>query len=247
MNIIDSIVTLLSYVRQPSKRSLIKEAYKLRNKTGLEIGGPTAFFGIRGGFPVYLFAKKIDGVNFSNETIWEGQIKQGDNYRYYKNKIGYQYIAEATDLQNIPGDTYDFILSSHSLEHVANPIKALKEWNRLLKKNGTLILILPDKRYTFDNKRNYTTIDHLLADYTNGTSEHDTTHFEEILQTHDEEITKVSYDECKSTLHDNFVQRCAHHHVFSLELIKQILAYSGYKIQTQTTVPPFHMLTVAVK
>jgi len=247
MNITDSIVTLLSYTRQSSKRSLIKEAFKLRNKTGLEIGGPTAYFGLKGGFPVYLFAKKIDGVNFSNETIWEGQIKQGDNYRYYKNKTGYQFIAEATELHSIPSADYDFILSSHSLEHVANPIRALKEWLRLLKENGKLILILPDKRYTFDYRRDYTTYEHLLSDFTNNTNEYDTTHFGEILQTHDEGITKVSYDECKSALHDNFVQRCAHHHVFSLEVTKQILEYAGYKVQAQTTVPPFHMITIAVK
>jgi ubiquinone/menaquinone biosynthesis C-methylase UbiE len=247
MNIFDSIITLLSYARQPQKRELIKEAYTLKGKTGIEIGGPTALFGLKGSFPIYLFAERIDGVNFSNETVWEGKIQQGNNYRYYENKTGYQYIAEATDLQNIPNNAYDFVLSSHSLEHVANPIKALKEWFRVLKKHGKLILILPDKRYTFDHKRNYTTYEHLISDYTTNTTEHDTTHFEEILETHDKDVARVSYDECKQALSDNFVQRCAHHHVFSLDVTKQILEYAGYKIQNQMTVPPFHMVTIAAK
>jgi len=247
MNIADSIITLLSYARQPQKRNLIKEAYALKGKTGIEIGGPTALFGLKGSFPVYLFAERIDGVNFSNETVWEGKIQQGNNYRYYKNKTGYQFIAEATDLQKIPGNAYDFALSSHSLEHVANPIKALKEWSRLLKKDGKLIVVLPDKRYTFDHKRDYTTYEHLIEDYFNNTTEHDTIHFEEILAAHDEEIAKMSYADCKLMLNDNFVQRCAHHHVFSFEVTKQILEYAGYKVQNQITVPPFHMITIAVK
>lgn len=247
MNIPEAIITLLSYAKQPSKRELIKEAHKLRGKIGIEIGGPTILFGLKGCFPVYLFAERIDGVNFSNETIWEGKIQQGNNYEYYKNKTGYQYIAEATDLQKIPGKAYDFVLSSHSLEHVANPIKALKEWFRLLKKDGKLILVLPDKRYTFDHKRNYTTYEHLIADYANNTNENDTTHFEEILTKHDETIAGVSYEDCKLALSDNFAQRCAHHHVFSFEVTKQILEYAGFKVLSQTTIPPFHMITVATK
>jgi hypothetical protein len=116
-----------------------------------------------------------------------------------------------------------------------------------LKKDGKLILVLPDKRYTFDHKRNYTTYEHLISDYVNNTSEQDTTHFEEILSAHDEEVAKMSYDDCRLMLYDNFVQRCAHHHVFSFEVTKQILEYAGYKVQTQTTVPPFHMITIAAK
>lgn len=247
MNIAEAIVTLLSYAKQPKKRSLIRQAYKLKGKKGIEMGGPTSFFGLKGGFPVYLFAERIDGVNFSNETVWEGKLQQGNNYRYYKNKTGFQYITEATDLKNISDNSYDFILSSHSLEHIANPVKALKEWFRILKDKGRLILLLPDKNYTFDHRRNYTTFNHLISDYVNNTTEHDTTHFEEILQKHDEERSKVKYDDCKLMLSNNFIQRCAHHHVFSQEVIKQILEYAGYKVQSQCTVPPFHLITIAIK
>lgn len=247
MDIKDLIITLLSYIKQPKKRSLISEAYKLRGKTGIEIGGPTVFFGLRGGFPIYVFARKIDGVNFSNETVWEGKIKDGNNYQYYKNKTGYQYITEATNLQRIPDNSYDFVLSSHNLEHVANPIKALTEWSRVLKEGGKLVLILPDKNYTFDHGRNYTTFEHVLSDYYNNTDEHDTTHFEEILQTHDEAKAGMKYEETKEILENNFVNRRAHHHVFSLELMKQIIEYAGFTVQSQSTAAPFHLITIAIK
>ena len=69
----------MSFVSKPGKRKLISIAYSLKNKTGLEIGGPSKFFDLKSYFPVYLFAKRIDGVNFSTETVWEGKIEEGKN------------------------------------------------------------------------------------------------------------------------------------------------------------------------
>jgi len=92
MNLIDKAITLASYLRQPEKRKLIKIAKTFKGLKGIEIGGPSNIFSIRGAMPVYLFAEKVDGVNFSNKTIWEGKIKEGESYNYYKNLFGFQYI-----------------------------------------------------------------------------------------------------------------------------------------------------------
>ena len=156
------IVTAISYIRKPIKRKLLSLCYQLRSKTGLEIGGPSSFFRAKGYFPIYPFAKRVDGINYSAETVWEGKIEEGPHYKYYDDKIGYQYIAEATGLSKIKNESYDFVLSCHSLEHVANVIKAIHEWHRVLKRSGELILVLPDKRFTFDHDRPYTTFQHLL-------------------------------------------------------------------------------------
>src|SRR5829696_5005639 len=180
MNIADKVVTIASYVNQPTKRGLIREANILQSQTGIEIGGPSAFFSLKGGFPVYLFANKIDNVNYGSQTVF-GNYKAGETYNYYKKKMGRQFIAEAIDLNVIADATYDFLLSSHSLEHTANPVKALREWMRVIKPNGKLVLILPNKEYTFDHKRQYTSFAHLLDDYNNDVSEYDTTHVDEIL------------------------------------------------------------------
>ena len=77
-------------------------------------------------------------------------------YVYDKNHHpGKQYILEATELYEINSNTYDFLLSSHMLEHTANPIKALKEWKRIIKDKGYLILIVPHKDGTFDDNIPY--------------------------------------------------------------------------------------------
>ena len=246
MRIDDAVVTMTSYLKQPGKRELIREAYTLKSQNGIEIGGPTSFFGLKGGFPVYLFAEKIDNVNYGTNTFY-GDYDPGETFNYYRKKVGYQYISEATDLSKIADQRYDFLLSSHSLEHVANPIKALKEWFRVLKPGGKLILILPDKRYTFDKNREYTSFHHLLEDYDKDRPEDDTTHIEEILSTFDEEEAKVKIKDYKVSLSDVLANRCAHHHVFNLETIKNAAEFVGFKVQTQYESSPFHLITIATK
>ncbi len=248
MEIKNRIITELSYLKSPGKRRFIAFSKQLNNKYGLEIGGPSSIFKVKGVFPVYVYAKEIDGVNFSTNTMWEGIIEEGNFFNYFESKIGHQYIAEATELTRIDNDKYDFLLSSHSLEHIANPLKALKEWNRVLKKNGLLVLVLPDKNTTFDYNRPYTTFTHLLDDFKINQTEQDTTHIEEIIKLHDLSRDAVnSVEALTERLSDNFTNRGAHHHVFNFELIKQALEFSNFQAIYQQHYPPFHLVTIAQK
>lgn len=248
MQLKDIAVTLGSYLKQPAKRKLINYCMRFKGKKGLEIGGPSSLFSSKGYFPVYLFDVQLDGVNYSTDTIWEGHIAEGNNYRYH-NKTGYQYIKEAADLTGIADASYDFVLSCHSLEHVANPLKALDEWKRVLKPGGELVLVLPDKRNTFDINRPYTTLQHLVQDYERNVDETDNTHFEEVIALHDtsKDLVVETRDVLATRVHDNYTTRCVHHHVFSQELVKQMLAYKGFRIQYQQDAHPFHLITLAQK
>jgi len=42
---------------------------------------------------------------------------------------------------------FDYVYSSHFLEHLDEPVEALHEWYRILKPGGHLILYLPHKDY----------------------------------------------------------------------------------------------------
>ena len=47
------------------------------------------------------------------------------------------------DAYNIPNEKYDYIFSSHTLEHLPNYVKALRYWKDHLKNDGILFLYLP--------------------------------------------------------------------------------------------------------
>ena len=249
MTLFEKIITTISYLKQPTKRRMIQLAARFKGQEGIEVGGPSAFFSFKSAFPIYLYANKIDGVNFSNNTLWEGKIKEGNLYNYYKNKKGFQFIGEAAHLKEVNDASYDFVLSCHSLEHVANPIKALKDWSRVMKIKGRLVLVLPDKEFTFDNKRPVTTLAHLIEDYKNNTTEEDSTHFEEVIEMHDfkhDAFVQSKEDLIKRT-NLNIENRAVHHHVFNLDLVKELLVYCDFEMVHQQTYPPFHLVSVAEK
>jgi len=247
MLLVPLIHTLGSYLRRPKKREWIRFAHKFRNNVGLEIGGPSSFFKPGNILPIYVFANQIDVVNFSSETVWEGAISEGYNYHYFNNKVGYQYISEATNLSKIKNQQYDFLLSCHSLEHIANPLKALFEWKRVLKTKGKLVLILPYKTTTFDNKRPFTEFNHILEDFKNDVDETDETHFDEIIKLHDGSKEKDfnGLEDLKERLSKNVTLRCAHHHVFNEQSVAQMLKYVGFSVLKQETLHQFNLVTIA--
>lgn len=55
-------------------------------------------------------------------------------------------IGNALDLSMFGSNTIDLILSSHIIEHFnsTDAVKALKEWHRVLKPGGWLVMELPD-------------------------------------------------------------------------------------------------------
>jgi SAM-dependent methyltransferase len=222
----------------------------LRGRNGIEIGGPSQVFTAKGIFPVYPIAGRLDNCNFGGTTVWEGDIKEGQTFRFDRNKPeGRQYIVEATAMECIPSASYDFVLSSHALEHTANPILALSEWIRLLKVHGTLVLLLPHKDGTFDHRRPVTTMQHLVADFKAGMAEDDLTHMPEILALHDLERDPEAGDHAAFKVRSarNFENRCFHHHVFDTRLAVTLVDHMGLQILAVEAIRPMHILVVAQK
>lgn len=224
--------------------------HQLAGKSGIEIGGPSQAFSRRGLFPVYPIVGNLDNCNFCSTTVWGGTSKQGKNYRFDPNKPnGQQHIAEATSMEALSSGAYDFVLSSHMLEHSANPILALSEWKRLLKNDGILVLLLPDKNHTFDHRRPTTTMAHLIADFCAGTKEDDLTHLQEILELHDlgRDPEAGNWATFESRARRNSENRCLHHHVFDAKLCTELFKYVGLKIEAVEEIRPHHILLLARK
>jgi SAM-dependent methyltransferase len=91
------------------------------------------------------------------------------------------FLSDARALPIADG-TLDYLCSSHVLEHLPDPIGALLEWHRVLRPGGLLYLVVPDKRFTFDEPRAVTSVEHMLRDFNAGTtSADDAVHVDEFV------------------------------------------------------------------
>ncbi len=217
-------------------------------RSGLEIGGPSPVFARGKLLPVYPGAGCIDNVNFAGVTAWETNLRDGGEFRFDPGRPpGRQLLREATDLHGVPGSAYDFILSSHCLEHVANPLAALAEWRRVIRPGGALVLLLPDPARTFDHRRPVTALAHLQSDLANRTGEDDLTHLAEILALHDlrRDPWAGTMDNFRVRSERNAANRCLHHHVFDLDLMRAALVAAGWQIDGTECVRPLHLLALA--
>jgi SAM-dependent methyltransferase len=190
-----------------------------KNKKGLEIGGPSPT-----GQLIYVNAQNLDNVIFSRTTVWSQH--KTDKYEPLKGKCGRVYINEATEI-HLPNETYDFVFASHTLEHLANPLKALYDWLRVLKKNGSLILIVPEKSACFDHRRQVSKMTTLVEQYHRKVGEDDLSTLAEILRNHDLDMDKPagSFEQFTKRSLNNYENRCLHHYVYSPDLLREICQY----------------------
>lgn len=221
-----------------------------RDRVGLELGGPSPIYCSTGLYPIYRLAARIDSCNFSGHTTWDGLSRSGGRPRgegaYAR---GSQFIAEAAELSFLPAESYDFVLSSHMLEHCANPLKALDQWQRILKTGGALLLVLPHREATFDHKRPVTELQHLAQDFRDGVGEDDLRHLPEILQLHDLQLDPLAggFDSFQARSRNNAQNRCLHHHVFDTRLAVQMLDLMKFQIIAVEPRRPNHIAVLCVK
>jgi hypothetical protein len=205
----------------------------ISTRKGLEIGGPSKVFTQKGFIPLYPSVSHLDNMNFASDTIWEGEIRS-TLFIAGGRQLGSQYIGEASDLSQIKDSQYDFLLSSEMIQHIANPLKALYEWKRVLAEKGVMVLIIPNMTKTFDHNRPLTALQHLIEDYDNKTGEADLTHLEEALKYHDLSMDRPagSYEQFRKRSEKNFRFRALHHHVFTQESARELVEYAGFRVLT---------------
>lgn len=65
----------------------------------------------------------------------------------------------------VGGQRFDYVIASHVIEHVPDPIGWFREIAAALKPGGVLSLAIPDKRWTFDCRREVTSVSALIESY----------------------------------------------------------------------------------
>lgn len=79
--------------------------------------------------------------------------------------VDIHYVSSHGDL-GIVDSTFDFVVSSHCIEHQPDLVRHLQAVERLLNANGRYLLVIPDKRYCFDHFMPMSTIDSVMTAYT---------------------------------------------------------------------------------
>jgi SAM-dependent methyltransferase len=113
--------------------------------TGLEIGG--------GYNPIASKAEfRVDHLDHADrDTLIAKYASQGIDTSRIE---AVDYVWSGQTYAELVGEKrYDWIIASHVIEHVPNPIQFLNDCAEILSENGILSLVIPDKRFCFDYYR----------------------------------------------------------------------------------------------
>ena len=80
--------------------------------------------------------------------------------------VDVDFVCSDADIKKaVGGLNFDYVVASHVIEHSPNMLQFLSDLSSILKEGGTLFLLIPDKRFTFDIDRPETTFGTLLERY----------------------------------------------------------------------------------
>jgi len=189
------------------------KGYELLNGQGLEIGALNQAANIPANCSVTYcdVCSREDVIKFFPELRIEDLVS-----------VDHLSDMDKDGLVLFQDNTFDFVILNHIVEHVANPIKSIREIFRIAKDGGLLVISAPDKNYTFDKDRELTPFSHLLDDYTNNTLESTDEHYIDFLKGVHPEVFDLSPEEIQERV-DNVRLRREHVHVWDSTSFRQFL------------------------
>ena len=208
---------ICTYLRSMARRpSLVSSVHLLRffnNKTGVVIGGRLRW---RFGALLKTASRIINMDNCPSNLAKPGSTDH--------------VMTDAADLFFAPDETMDFVCSSHVLEHIANPLKAIDEWKRVVRDGGIIYAAVPDKRHTFDYARGRTPLSHLIDDFNRDVDQTDKTHAVEFLERCDYEMADgPRRNELLNKVRNNPISTI-HHHVWVVYDVAEIFEHVGLQV-----------------
>ena len=106
---------------------------------------------------------------FDRETYLRLFPEQAEQIAGFPAKIDYRCDFETEDfVEAIGPSSVDFVIASHVIEHLMNPLLFLQRVHRILRPSGSFYLAIPDKRSSFDRDRRRTTLLDLIDRYRRG-------------------------------------------------------------------------------
>lgn len=75
------------------------------------------------------------------------------------------YVEDGFKLPSLADASQDFVIANHVLEHAPNPLGVLRNWARVLRPGGSMLLSVPLADACFDRGRLETSLEHMQEDY----------------------------------------------------------------------------------
>lgn len=172
------------------------------------------------------------GVTVRYVDRWEPE----ENRALFTELDGYEFVQPDiacnlnTDrLKMIDDESQDFVIASHVLEHMADPLGLLDEIHRVLRPGGVALVLLPDMRRTFDRGRPVTDLDHVVREFEAQVTEVDDAHVDEFLRfTEDDYETSVASltPDAREALFELHRQRSIHAHCWAEDDFQPVIDYA---------------------
>lgn len=118
---------------------ILEEIDALKPATILDAGCGRGFY--VHAFTYFPFIKKIHGIDISEKYLTVAKKHITDDRVELQKASIYELPY--------PDNTFDMIVSSEVMEHLPDDAKALKELKRVLKKDGTIIITVPNLHFPF--------------------------------------------------------------------------------------------------
>ena len=141
------------------RRQFLNNLVRNNELVGLEIGGLDRPLVVRSELPE------------GSEILYADHLSTEDLKRKYKVDqtvdidalVEVDIVCDSGDLgDSLGGRLVDYIVASHVIEHIPNPIGWLQMLFDALRPGGFVFLVVPDKRFTFDFQRPNTTFGEIL-------------------------------------------------------------------------------------
>jgi len=126
-------------------------------------------------------------------------------------------------LAPIPDASQDFVIASHVLEHLSEPIGLIAELHRVLRPGGVALILLPDRQRTEDRFRSPTSLEHLVAEYRAGVTDVSDAHLTEFLKDRGKRL-KGSPEQRRRTL-DGLRKQSIHVHCWNAQEFAPVLLW----------------------
>jgi SAM-dependent methyltransferase len=192
--------------------------------SGIEVGPGHAPLAVPAGVDV----RYVDRLTPAEHHFWFPELSGDDGF------LEPDVIADLdTDgLKAIDTQSQDFVICSHVLEHLADPLRFIDEAHRVLRVGGDFLILLPDRRYTFDRNREPTPLSCLIRDHEVGATTPDDVHMKEFLLGADQGPAFVLPDDPRERgeLYEWHRNRSIHVHCWTEDEFPEVLRHCSEQL-----------------